>query len=63
LLGKWVSIPTTYAGGARSLADADLVNSLGHGKVDLTIGSALDIFGGTLAYSDIVKWNKENSDV
>ncbi len=60
LLGKWVSIPTTYAGGARSLDDADLVNRLGRGKIDLTIGSALDIFGGTLPYSDIIQWNNKN---
>lgn len=62
-LGRWVSIPTTYAGGARSLADADLVRRLGQGKIDLTIGSALDIFGGDLPYSEIVQWNLENSGV
>ncbi len=62
-LGRWVSIPTTYAGGARSIADAELVQRLGQGKIDLTIGSALDIFGGTLPYADIVKWNSENCGV
>lgn len=62
-LGLWVSIPTTYAGGARSLEDADLVKKLGRGKIDLTIGSALDIFGGKLPYGDMVKWNRENSGV
>ena len=63
MLGDWVTIPTTYAGGARNLSDAELVKVLGKGKIDLTIGSALDIFGGQLPYADIVKWNRENSGV
>lgn len=62
-LGRWVSIPTTYAGGARSLDDVELVLKLGKGKIDLTIGSALDIFGGKLPYIDIVQWNQKNSGV
>ena len=44
----------TYAGGARSLEDLALVNELGQGRVDLAIGSALDIFGGKLPYRDVV---------
>lgn len=47
-LGGWVSLPTTYAGGARRLEDIARVAALSGGKVDLTIGSALDIFGGSL---------------
>jgi phosphoribosylformimino-5-aminoimidazole carboxamide ribotide isomerase len=54
-LGQWVSIPTTYAGGARSLEDINLMYALGNGKIDLTIGSALDIFGGNLPYGEVVK--------
>ncbi|KAL8898700.1 MAG: hypothetical protein Q9207_006572 [Kuettlingeria erythrocarpa] len=45
-LGQWCTIPVTYAGGGRRLEDLDLVETLSGGKVDLTIGSALDIFGG-----------------
>lgn len=53
LLGQWVSVPTTYAGGARALEDIARVEALSDGKVDLTIGSALDIFGGSLVrYAD-----------
>jgi phosphoribosylformimino-5-aminoimidazole carboxamide ribotide isomerase len=48
----------TYAGGAQSLQDLELVKQLGGGRVDLTIGSALDIFGGSLAYSDVVAWQR-----
>ena len=43
-LGEWSPLPATYAGGARSLADLDAVTRMGRGRVDLTIGSALDIF-------------------
>lgn len=46
LLGQLVSIPTTYAGGADRLDSIQRVEELSNGKVDLTIGSALDIFGG-----------------
>lgn len=54
LLAAGVTIPTTYAGGARSFADLDLFRSLAMDKMDITIGSALDIFGGDLAYHDVV---------
>ena len=62
LLGNLVSIPTTYAGGAKSLDDLDRVDSLSDGKVDLTIGSALDIFGGSgVTIQDCVDWNIRNN--
>jgi phosphoribosylformimino-5-aminoimidazole carboxamide ribotide isomerase len=58
-LGEWTSVSTTYAGGANSLADLEDVARLGQGKVDLTIGSALDIFGGSgVKYEDCVKFNR-----
>lgn len=55
-LGNWVSIPTTYAGGASTLEDIKLVHELGKSKLDLTIGSALDIFGGNLPYKEVIDW-------
>ena len=58
LLGAHAPIPVTYAGGARSLADLELVKAHGQGRVDLTIGSALDIFGGDLPYADVVAWQR-----
>jgi phosphoribosylformimino-5-aminoimidazole carboxamide ribotide isomerase len=59
LLGKHSPIPVTYAGGGRSLADLETVQSLSGGRVDLTIGSALDIFGGSrVRYADCVLWNR-----
>ena len=58
-LGEWSPIPAIYAGGANSLADLEEVTRLGRGKIDLTIGSALDIFGGTgVRYADVVAFNK-----
>ena len=58
-LGRWAPIPVTYAGGARSLADLELVERESGGRVDVTIGSALDIFGGSgVSYADCVAWNK-----
>lgn len=58
-LGEWTSIPTTYAGGANALGDLELVDSLSGGKVDLTYGSALDVFGGkTVKFDDCVAWNQ-----
>jgi len=58
-LGQWTPLPMTYAGGANSLADLEAVTRLGGGKVNLTIGSALDIFGGTgVKYEDCVKFNR-----
>jgi phosphoribosylformimino-5-aminoimidazole carboxamide ribotide isomerase len=59
-LAEWCSIPVTYAGGGRSIEDLELVKKLSSGKVDLTIGSALDIFGGSgIKFEDCVKWNRE----
>ena len=60
MLGEWSPIPVTYAGGARSLDDLLRVDELSEGKVDLTIGSALDIFGGSLIrYEECVAYNRK----
>ena len=50
-------LPVTYAGGANSLADLEAVQQASGGRVHLTIGSALDIFGGDLKYTDCVDFN------
>ena len=58
-LGQWSPIPTTYAGGASALMDLENVTRLGGGRIDLTIGSALDIFGGSgVKYADAVAFNR-----
>jgi phosphoribosylformimino-5-aminoimidazole carboxamide ribotide isomerase len=59
-LGAWSPIPCTYAGGGRALADLALVDDASGGRVDLTFGSALDLFGGTgVRYADCVAWNRQ----
>ena len=58
LLGTWGKIPLTYAGGATQLDELEAIHRCSEGRVDVTVGSALDLFGGkTLAYSDLVAWN------
>ena len=61
-LGQWSPVPTTYAGGANSLADLMEVTRLGQARIDLTIGSALDIFGGSgVKYADVVEFNRKTA--
>ncbi|CAM1505298.1 Fc.00g109350.m01.CDS01 [Cosmosporella sp. VM-42] len=62
-LAEWCTIPVTYAGGGRNLDDLELVKRLSKGKVDLTIGSALDCFGGTgVKFDECVEWNKKQGN-
>lgn len=56
-LAEWSPLSTTYAGGVRDLSDLQLVQEAGKEKIDVTIGSALDIFGGKkLTYRDAVAY-------
>lgn len=55
-LGQWGKIPVTYAGGVGSLADLQLLRKLGHNCLNVTIGSALDLFGGPLKFEEILKY-------
>lgn len=60
-LAEWCSIPVTYAGGGRGLSDLERVKERSGGKVDLTIGSALDIFGGSgVTFEQCIEWNRIN---
>ena len=58
LLADISPITATYAGGVRDLSDMDLIDRLGGGRVDATVGSSLDIFGGTLPFVDVVAWHR-----
>ena len=64
-LGVWCGssdkIAVTYAGGVHSYEDIALLDKLGGGKVNVTIGSALDIFGGKLSFQEVVKRIKNAS--
>lgn len=58
ILGGWGKIPMTYAGGVATMDDVLKVEQASGGKLDLTVGSALDIFGGKgVRYADLVAWN------
>ncbi len=55
LLGKITPIPTTYAGGIHTARDIACIREKGRGILDYTVGSSLDIFGGTgLSYTQLV---------
>jgi phosphoribosylformimino-5-aminoimidazole carboxamide ribotide isomerase len=63
-LGRWSPLPTTYAGGANSISDLEEVTRVGQGRVHLTIGSALDIFGGAgVKYAEVVAFNRRSAKV
>ena len=62
MLAAWSPIAATYAGGIRHIADMQLIKDLGEGRVDLTIGSALDIFGGSsITYREAVEFITDRS--
>lgn len=56
LLGQWNRIPITYAGGVRNFDDLEKIRELGHGHLNVTIGSALDLFGGTMPYRKVLDY-------
>ena len=59
LLGSWGQAPITYAGGARHLQDLWRVQELSGGRVDVTVGSSLDLFGGSgVRYVDCVAFDR-----
>ena len=60
LLGRCSPIPATYAGGVRNMADVERVERLGGGRVDVSVGSALDIFGGDLSFDALAAWSKRH---
>lgn len=59
LLAAHVPIPTTYAGGVATMADLELIRDAGRGRLDVTVGSALDIFGGSgITYREVVDFHR-----
>ncbi len=55
LLGDWGKIPVTYAGGVHSFEDLRLLKRLGKDRVHVTVGSALDLFGGSMKFEDVLR--------
>ncbi|MCC7261336.1 MAG: phosphoribosylformimino-5-aminoimidazole carboxamide ribotide isomerase [Candidatus Latescibacteria bacterium] len=59
LLGAASPLPTTYAGGIRNWEDIELLGGLGGNRLDFTVGSSLDLFGGSgLRYAELVAFNQ-----
>ncbi|MDG0993937.1 MAG: phosphoribosylformimino-5-aminoimidazole carboxamide ribotide isomerase [Akkermansiaceae bacterium] len=57
-MGAWAGIPMTYAGGVANLEDVQIVDQMSSGNIDVTVGSALDIFGGAgVTFDDLLAWN------
>ena len=55
MLGNWGKIPITYAGGVGSFEDLKMLRTLGKNHLDVTIGSALDLFGGRMSYQSVLE--------
>lgn len=58
MLGNWKKIPVTYAGGVGSFEDLQALKELGQDKLDVTIGSALDLFGGKMEFQKVLEYCK-----
>lgn len=63
MLGSWGKIPLTYAGGVRDFSDIEKLKELGKNRLNVTIGSALDLFGGKLSYREVVDYMKADKGV
>ena len=59
LLGRECKIPATYAGGVHVFEDLKKLKELGNNKVDVTIGSALDLFGGNMNFEEVIDYMKQ----
>lgn len=55
MLGSFGRLPITYAGGVHDYEDLLLLKEAGGGRVNVTIGSALEIFGGTMKLSRVLE--------
>lgn len=55
ILSEHAGVPVTYAGGVGSYEDIEILKTLGKGRLNVTIGSALDLFGGHLEYNKVIE--------
>ena len=62
LLGAWGKLPITYAGGVHSFDDLEKIYRLGKNKLNVTIGSALDLFGGKMSYQEVLAFCRETNE-
>lgn len=59
MMGQLEGLTMTYAGGISSMEDLERLKKLGQGKLDFTVGSALDIFGGNMKFEDVIAFQSE----
>ena len=55
MLGQFTMRPVTYAGGVHNFEDLTKLKQLGRGHIHVTIGSALDLFGGNMEFEKVIK--------
>lgn len=55
LLSRYTKRPVTYAGGVGSMADIELLRKYGKNNLDVTVGSALDLFGGKIPFRELAE--------
>lgn len=60
-LGQWGRIPITYAGGVHNFEDLRLLKELGQNRLNVTIGSALDLFGGNMSFEEVLAYMKKEA--
>ena len=58
-LADFTKVPITYAGGVHSFEDLEILKEIGKGKIHVTIGSALDLFGGQLSFEKVKEFCEE----
>ena len=62
LLGAWGEIPITYAGGVAGFEDLQKLREIGQNRVNVTIGSALDLFGGSMPYKEVLDFFEQEKN-
>jgi phosphoribosylformimino-5-aminoimidazole carboxamide ribotide isomerase len=56
ILASYEGNPVTYAGGVHNFEDLNLLKTCGRDKIDVTIGSALDLFGGDMEFDQVLSY-------
>lgn len=56
MLGAWGKLPITYAGGVGSFEDLRQLKELGRNRLNVTVGSALDLFGGAMPFQEVLEY-------
>lgn len=56
ILAEYSPVTVTYAGGISTMEDLKNIKRIGRDRINITVGSALDLFGGNLSYKDIISF-------